>query len=389
MTTRKSLGARVMGHRISLVGVLLLMVCFMGWASQAHLDQITRAPGKVIAVARTQSIQSPDGGVVREILVHEGDAVRRGQLLVRMDDSKARAAAGEAQSKVAALRAALDRLHAEMSDQSLRFSAGLAEYEDFRRNQTQLYERRREALRADLATLGEAVRLANEEVKMNEPLARTGDIAPADMLRLRRAANEASGQLASRRNKYYQDVQSDLAKAEEDLAAAEEVRADRQALLDHTELRAPMDGIVNLITQTTIGAVLRPGDEILQMLPSGDELIVEAKVKAADIGFIRLWHPATVKLDAYDYSIYGVLEGVVSYVSSDALIERGPQGAELSYYRVRIRISGARLKGEKGKTLQLQPGLTTMVEIVTGSNTVLGYLTKPVTKTVSEAFTER
>jgi adhesin transport system membrane fusion protein len=389
MTTRKSLGARVMGHRISLVGVLLLMACFMGWASQAHLDQITRAPGKVIAVARTQSIQSPDGGVVREILVREGEAVRRGQLLVRMDDSKARAAVGEAQSKVAALRTALERLRAEMSDQPLRFSAGLTEYEDFRRNQTQLYERRREALRADLATLGEAVRLAGEEVKMNEPLAHAGDIAPVDMLRLRRAANEASGQLASRRNKYYQDVQSDLAKAEEDLAAAEEVLADRQALLDHTELRAPMDGVVNLITQTTVGAVLRPGDEILQMLPSGDELIVEAKVKAADIGFIRLWHPATVKLDAYDYSIYGVLEGTVSYISSDALVERGPQGTELSYYRVRIRISGARLKGEKGKALQLQPGLTTMVEIVTGSNTVLGYLTKPVTKTVSESFTER
>jgi adhesin transport system membrane fusion protein len=159
--------------------------------------------------------------------------------------------------------------------------------------------------------------------------------------------------------------------------------------VEHTQLRAPQDGIVNLITQTTVGAVLRPGDEIMQLLPTGDDLIIECRLKASDIGFVRPGMQATIKLDAFDYSIYGSLQGEVTYISPDALTERSPQGVEVPYYRTHIRISGHRFKGQLADTIKVQPGMTATAEIITGKHTVLDYLLKPVKKTLSESMGER
>lgn len=375
--------------RWSLLALLLALAACLFWASQSELEQVTRAPGKVIAASRTQVIQAPDGGVVEKVLVREGQRVAKGTLLVQLDDTKARAAVEESLSKSAALRAAIARLRAETFGTVLRFDADLAEHSTFVDNQRQLYARRQTALQADLRVLTESARLAAEEVRMNEPLARAGDISTVEFLRLQRGANEAQGQLSARRNKYLQDAQAELTKAEEDLASVQQLLNDRQAVLAHTRLLAPVDGVINLITLTTQGAVLRPGDEILQLLPTGEALVLEARIRAADIGFVRPGMKAAVKLDAYDYSIYGVLDGEVVYISSDALNERTPQGQDLPYYRTQVRIDAHRFKGEKSKAIEVQPGMTATVEIITGANTVLGYLLKPVKKTVSEALGER
>lgn len=367
---------------------VLAMITALGagwwWASQAQLEQVTRAAGKVMASSRTQVIQAPDGGVVEKLFVHEGAAVRKGDLLVQFDNTKASAALADSSEKAAALQASLARLRAETLGTPYR-PAGDGAFSELQRK---LYERRQTALREELTVLGKSAELARREVELNEPLFKAGDISASEFLRLQRAANEAAGQVTTRRNRFLQDAQAELAKAEEELASVQQMLNDRRGNLEHTQLRSPVDGVVNLITLTTEGAVLRPGDEIMQLLPTGDDLIIEARLRAADIGFIRPGMPAAVKLDAFDYSIYGALDGSVTYVSPDALIERTPQG-EQPYYRTHIRISGKRFKGEKADRIVIQPGMTATAEIITGRHTVLDYLLKPVRKTLSESLGER
>jgi len=370
--------------RWTVIATVAALGAGLWWASQAEIEQVTRAGGRVMASSRTQVIQTPDGGVVEQLFVREGAAVRKGDLLVQLDNTRASAALADSSEKAAALNASLARLRAETLGTPYRPTGSGA----FNELQHRLYERRQTALKEELSVLTKSAELARREVELNEPLHQAGDISAAEFLRLQRVANETAGQVTLRRNKFLQDAQAELAKTEEDLASVQQMLNDRRGSLEHTQLRAPVDGVVNLITQTTQGAVLRAGDEIMQLLPTGDDLIIEARLRAADIGFVRPGMLAAIKLDAFDYSIYGALDGVVSYVSSDALTERTPQG-EQPYYRTHIRISGKRFKGEKADQIVLQPGMTATAEIITGRHTVLDYLLKPVKKTVSESLGER
>jgi adhesin transport system membrane fusion protein len=231
--------------------------------------------------------------------------------------------------------------------------------------------------------------LVSQELKMDEPLLETGDVSRSEVLRLQRQQAEVAGQIVNRRNRYLQELQTELAKLEEELVTAEQVRMQREDQLSRTELTAPADGIVKNVRFTTVGAVLRPGDEMLQIVPTNDVLIVEAKVKPADIGFIRPGQSASVKFDAYDYKIYGSGVGSVTYISADTLTEQSPRG-EVSYYRVHVGVDTSEMRQRKPKEpIEIQPGMTATVEIKTGENTVLKYLSKPITKTLSEALTER
>jgi adhesin transport system membrane fusion protein len=384
MTSSNSLHEGQTRVRWTVLATVAALGAALWWASQAQIEQVTRAGGKVMASSRTQVIQAPDGGVVEKLFVHEGDAVRKGDLLAQLDNTKASAALADSSEKADALNASLARLRAETLGTPYR-PAGTGPFNELQRK---LYERRRTALQEELAVLAKSADLARREVELNEPLYKAGDISAAEFLRLQRTANEAAGQVTLRRNRFLQDSQAELAKSEEELASVQQMLNDRRGNLEHTQLRAPVDGVVNLITLTTEGAVLRPGDEIMQLLPTGDDLIIEARLRAADIGFIRSGMPAVIKVDAFDYSIYGALEGSVTYVSPDALTERTPQG-EQAYYRTHIRISGKRFKGEKADRIVIQPGMTATAEIITGRHTVLDYLLKPVRKTVSESLGER
>ncbi|WAC71788.1 HlyD family efflux transporter periplasmic adaptor subunit [Roseateles sp. SL47] len=371
--------------RFTMIAIVAALGAGVFWANQASIDEVTRTTGKVMASSRTQVIQAADGGIVEQIFVHEGDAVAQGDLLVQLKDTKPKAALAEASQKAAALQASRARLHAETLDTPYQGGG----HGGFDAIQRRLHERRQTALNEDLAVLEKSARLAAEEVRLNEPLFKSGDISAVEFLRLQRTANEAAGQVTARRNKFLQDAQAELAKTEEDLAGVLQQLEDRRGMVEHTQLRAPQDGVVNLITLTTVGAVLRPGDEIMQLLPTGDDLIIESRLKASDIGFVRPGMKATLKLDAFDYSIYGTLEGEVTYISPDALTERTPQGTEVPYYRTHIRIDAKRFKGELADTIKIQPGMTATAEIITGKHTVMDYLLKPVKKTLSESLVER
>lgn len=369
-------------------GIALAIVAFLLWARWAQLDQITRAPGQVIATSRNQVIQAMEGGVLAELPVREGSVVKRGQLLARFDRTKAQASYLESAAKVAALQATVARLNAEIFGGQPRFPPELADYPEFRANQMALFAKRQAGLREEVQALRKAEALISEELEMNLPLLKTGDVSRAEVIRLQRQLVDVRGQITNKRNKYLQDCQAELVKAEEDLAGVQQVATQRKEQLGFTELLSPMDGVVRSVRLTTLGGIARPGEEIMQIVPVDEDLIFEAKVKPADIAFIKPGLPATVKLDAYDYTIYGVLTGQVSYISADTLTET-IQGVEQPYYRVQVKTSGRDLKGRNDERILIQPGMTATVEVKTGQRSVLDYLTKPITKTLSDSMGER
>lgn len=372
--------------------VLLITAGFMLWATFSEIEQYARSPGVVIASARTQIVQSANDGVIEAVFVREGDRVKKGSVLARLDRSQVEAAQQDSLAKVAALKAATARLQAEVFGRPLRFQPEIASYATFISNQSELFQRRQNALNAEISNLQESLRLTREELHLSLPLLETGDIGKAEVIRLKKQVAEIEGHVTNRRNKYFQDAQAEMTKAEEDLATQEQVLAERTAVFERTELRAPSDGLVRKILLTTPGAKVRPGEVVMELLPTDSVLVVEVKLKPVDIAFIRIGLPASIKLDAYDYSIYGILRGEVSYVSPDALTEDTRAGEQV-YYRVHIRIdSGAlaeRNRESTKKLVEIQPGMTASVDIKTGSQTVFAYLTKPVTKTFSESLSER
>lgn len=367
---------------------LLVLIPFFVWASYAYLDQISHAQGQVIAAAKTQEIQSAIDGVVEKIFVHEGEQVKKGDTLVILEQSQAQAAYEDSKAKVAALKATLARLRAEVYEKSLVFPESVKSYKEFVENQAALFHRRQSALNDDISALNESLTLAKEELGLNLPLLKSGDIGATEIIRLKRQVSELKGKISNTRNKYFQESQTDMTKAEEELSTKEQELTDKTITLERTTITSPMNAIVNNIIMTTQGARVRPGDVILELVPFGDELIIEAKLPPADISFVRPGQKVAIKLDAYDYSIYGIFHGKVKYISPDTLMEKTSEG-EKYYFRVLITLGQTEVIAKNGKKINLTPGMTTQVDIVTGSRTVLTYLTKPVIKTFSEAFHER
>jgi adhesin transport system membrane fusion protein len=369
-------------------GSALAIAGFLFWANWAELDQITRASGQVIASSRNQVIQAPDGGVLAALPVREGAEVKRGELLVRFEKARTEAGYLESAAKAAALKATVGRLNAEIFGGTPSFPPELGKYPEFRATQLALFSKRQAAVSEEISALEQSRILIKAELDMNLPLLETGDVSRAEILKLQRQAADIQGQITNRRNKYLQDTQTDLAKAQEDLAGVLQILAQRKEQLDYTEIRSPMDGVVRNVRLTTLGGVAKPGEEIMQIVPLNDDMVIEAKVKPADIAFIRPGLPASVKLDAYDYTLYGTLDGEVVYISADTLNEE-VRGYDQAYYRVQIKTRSHSLDDRRNKRIDIQPGMTATVEIMTGRNTVLRYLTKPITKTMNESLGER
>jgi len=362
---------------------------FIAWANWAEIDQITRAPANVIASSRNQVIQELDGGIVEQILVKEGSFVKQGETLVRFEKAKTETSYLESRAKAAALRGAIARLTAEVNGGEPQFPAELDEYPRIRANQEMLFRTRQQAIAEELKALRQSLQLVESELNINLPLLQSGDVSKAEVLKLQRQVAEIQGAMTNKRNKYLQDSQTDLSKALEDLAGLEQIMAQRKDQLQHTVLASPMDGVVRNIRITTRGGVARPGEEIMQIVPIEDDLLIEAKVKPSDIAFVKPGLPATVKLDAYDYTIYGSLPGTVSYISADTMSDETRSANEPPYYRVQVKTKVSDMVQHGPKRIEIQPGMTASVEIKTGSNTVWKYLTKPITKTLNESLAER
>lgn len=374
--------------------IALALAGFVLWAMFFRIDEVAKARGEVIASSRVQVIQSVDGGVLSELNVREGDRVRAGQLLARLDPTRLEAAAGEVDARIAGLQARIARLRAEamgLSAPQFPAQAGSALREQAAIERA-LFLQRRQGLQEDLRTLQTAVDLARKELALVDGLQRSGDVSTAEVLRAQRGVNEAEARLIGRRNKFLEDARADLSKAEDELGQVSQLMTRRRQEVHDSIFTAAGPGIVKNVRVTTLGGVLRAGEEIMQIVPQDDALILEAKVLPADIARVRVGLPATVRLDPFDYTVYGSVQGEVTYVSADTLKENTPRGEEI-YYRVHVRPQvpqpGQPVLSSTGRKLDILPGMTAQVDIRTGERTLFHYLLKPLNKTLSESFKER
>ncbi|ELY3761751.1 HlyD family efflux transporter periplasmic adaptor subunit [Cronobacter universalis] len=365
---------------------LAALVLFFVWAWFATLDEVTVGTGKITPSSRAQVIESLDGGIVNALMVHEGDVVERGQMLARLDPTRFQSNYGEAAARARALRASSERLRSELTGEPLQFSEESLREPALVARERQLYESRRRNLNETLENLQKTYNLVMAELRMTQPLVAKGAASEVEVIRLQRQAAELKGKMDDARNQFAVRAREEQVKNNADLDAQLQAMAGKADQLDRATLFSPVRGVVKDIQVTTVGGVLQPGGKLMEIVPLEDQLLVETRINPRDIAYIRPGLPATVKVTAYDSSIYGDLKGEVEMVSPDTLQDEVKR--DQFYYRVYVRTQSAELKNRNGKRFPILPGMVANVEIKTGQKTVLDYLIKPLNK-VKEALRER
>jgi len=377
-------------HGLLLSVLLFGFVGFIAWANTFHINEVARATGEVIASSRVQIIQAVDGGVISKMLVKEGDRVEAGQELARLDQTRVGATVGEVEARLFALKAKTIRLRAEVTGtRELEFPREIRiEFKGLVAVERALFKQRRTGLKEELRTLRVAVSLARKELGLVNELLKSGDVSGSELLRVQRAVNEASARLVNRKNKFMEDARIELSKAEDGIAQNEQILTRRNQEQEDSVFTAQVAGIVKNIRVTTVGGVLRAGEELMQIIPVDVALIIEAKVSPADIGRVHSGLDASIRFDPFDYTIFGGVKAEVIYVSADTLKEESAQGVDI-YYRVHVSSLSNPVTTTTGKVLNILPGMTAQVDIKTGERTVMDFLLKPLRKTLAESFGER
>ncbi|WP_313439638.1 HlyD family efflux transporter periplasmic adaptor subunit [Atlantibacter hermannii] len=367
---------------LSLIG----LVVFFIWAWFAMLDEVTVGTGKVTPSSHAQVIESLDGGIVNALLVQEGDIVEQGEMLARLDPTRFQSNYGEAAARARALRASSERLRAELTGEPLTFSEESLREPNLVARERQLYESRRRNLNETVSNLQKTLELINAEIRMTQPLVAKGAAGQVEVIRLQRQVAELRGKIDEARNQYAVRAREELVKNDADLDAQIQAMAGKADQLDRATLYSPVRGVVKDIQVTTVGGVLQPGGKLMEIVPLEDKLLIETRINPRDIAYIRPGLPATVKVTAYDSSIYGNLNGNVEVVSPDTIQDEVQR--DQFYYRVYVRTEHAELENRSGKRFPILPGMVASVEIKTGQKTVMDYLIKPLNK-VKEALRER
>lgn len=424
-------GIQRFGH-ILLGAILFIVFSFLVWSYFASLDQITRGEGKVIPSSQTQVMQSLDGGTLQEMRVREGDVVEKDQVLLVIDNSTAIYSLSELQQRYYISSAAIARLQAEIagktSPDDIAFSQDLLkdapdkvaqERAQFMVRQGQLSSQMStlraeiEGRRQDIAVINQKISsaaasldVANQQIAILAPLVAAGAASKVDLLKAQQEAQNFKSEIANARaqvgsakaalteaqskmqeaaDTFKAEAAAELAKHQSDLASVTESKKEATAKVGRTELRSPVKGTVKEIKARTLGGVIKPGDDIMEIVPIEDSLLIEAQIRPQDRGFIAPNQKAKVKITAYDYSIYGGLDATLEQISADAIEN---EKKEL-FFRVRLRTDKNFLVGKQGEQLPIIPGMTATVDILTGNKTVLEYLLKPILKARETALTER
>ena len=363
-----------------------LIAAFIAWASLFHLDEVTTGSGKVVPSSHEQVVQSLEGGIIHRLMVHEGDIVERGQQLAQLDRTKTESGVLESASRLNAALATAARLSAEVNGTPLAFPAELSHDSDLVKQETALYKSRRESLEKGIAGLRQGIALVQRELSMTIPLVKQGAASNVEVLRLQRQKNELENKMSEMHNDYYVRAREELSKANAEIEAQRSVMKGREDSLTRLTFAAPVRGIVKDIDVTTVGGVIPPNGKLMTLVPLDDQMVIEAKISPRDVAFIHPGQKALVKITAYDYSIYGGLEGEVTTISPDTLQDDVKR--DVYYYRVYIRTTSNHLVNKQNHTFPIFPGMIATVDIKTGSKTVLDYLLKPLNK-AKEALRER
>ena len=381
------------GQFIVIILFFILMIVFVIWAYNSPVEEVTRGNGNIIPSSREQVIQSLDPGIVTEIMVKEGDMVEKDQILMKLDDTRSSAVLRESEAKVANLEATISRLKAEAYGTKLSFPDSVSP--ELRRREIAAYKARRQVMVDAINGLSQSKAALDREIAITAPLVSEGYVSEVELLRMRRDSADLATQISERRNRYKADANNELLQAESELAQSKENVAMRADPVERSQIRAPMRGIVKGIKVTTIGGVVNAGEDIMQIVPVDDKLLVEAYIRPQDIAFIRAGQPALVKVSAYDYSIYGGLEGKVTLVGADTVsnsMQNRANDLKLDpnqvYYRVLVQTENNSLKDKNGKPMPIIPGMVATVDIKTGEKTIFQYLIKPITR-MKQALSER
>ena len=384
------LDQRMRGPSLTIWMIALVVFVFILWASFAWVAEIVRAEGRVVSSSRPQIIQNLEGGILAELGVAEGDIVEPGQTLARLYGTQYQSAVDDLTDQIATLEARKLRLEAELAGQTdFLVTEDIAErVPDVVASERALLSARMSEQSARIAGAKAVLKQAEKERELLERMYEQ-EIAPLiEVTRARKSASDAEAQLSEARTMAELDRANTYSETQGQLASLRQRLKQAQDQLSRTVLVAPMRGVVNKLSLTTIGGVVRPGEEIMQIIPLDEELFVEAQVQPRDIAQVRLGQAATIKLSAYDYTIYGSLPASVTFVSADTFKDenaRKPDGDP--HYKVTLRVDRSHLT-ERQRSLEIRPGMQATVELQTGGKTILTYLTKPLYK-ANEALRER
>lgn len=364
----------------------LSLLAFTAWAGYFKLDEVSTGTGKVIASSKEQVIKSLEGGVMASLDVQEGDIVEKGQVLAHLDPTRIESAVEESASRSRAAQATSARLMAEVNGTPLRFPADVLEEPELVKAETALFLSRRESQEKSLSGLNEAMRLIRSELQLTAPLVTRGAASTVEVLRLKRQLNELQNKYNDIHTQYLVKAREELAKANAEIEAQQSVTRGRNDSLTRLTFTSPVRGVIKDIEVNTVGGVIPPNGQLMRIVPLDERLQVEARIAPRDIAYIHPGQAATVKVSAYDYSIYGGLAGKVALISPDTL--QDDVHRDVYYYRVYILTDADSLKNPSGKTLPIVPGMIATVDIHTGEKTILSYLMKPLNKG-QEALRER
>lgn len=366
---------------------LLMLTVFLLWAWFFPIAEVTSGQGTVVPSSHEQVIQSLDGGVLAELLVSQGDIVEAGQILARLDPTRSVASVEEARAKYHAALARAARLRAEVTGaEGVGFPAVLDEFPDLIANEHALFQSRRQGL-ADAVSGLEAERaLLAQEVELTAGLQQSGAASLVELIRLQRQLAQIDMEISRTRTDYMVKAQEELAAANAEAEVQGSVILGRSDQVERLVFRAPMRGIVQDVAITTIGGVVPPNGQIMTIVPLDDRLMIEARISPRDIAFIHPGQQALVKISAYDYAIFGGIEGEVRTISANTV--RDEANPEVFYYRVLIETGSDALVNDAGTRFPIAPGMIATVDIQTGERTVWQYLIKPFNR-AREALRER
>lgn len=414
--------------RLTIWAIIGFFVFLMVWAGFSQIDEVTRGDGKAIPSSKLQKIQNLEGGIVAELFVKEGQIVEAGAPLIRLDDTRFVSNAGETEALRLAMQLRVERLSAQVDDRPLNIPDDVLKAAPSQAaNERSLYESRRQQLKDEVGGLQEQLvqrqqelreftskqsqyrnqlSLQRQEINMSEPLVAQGAVSPVEVLRLKRAEMETRGQLDATtlaipraesaikevqrkidetRGKFRSEALTQLNEARTELNKAESTGRALEDRVSRTLVTSPVRGIVKQLLVNTVGGVIQPGSDMVEIVPLDDTLLVEAKIRPQDIAFLHPGQEAVVKFTAYDYTVYGGLKARLERIGADTITD---EDKKTTYYMITLRTDRSHL-GTDEKPLLIIPGMVASVDIITGKKSILSYLLKPIIKARAEALHER
>ncbi|MGZ0717883.1 HlyD family type I secretion periplasmic adaptor subunit [Pseudomonas palleroniana] len=414
--------------RLTIWAIIAFFIFLVTWAGFSSIDEVTRGDGKAIPSSKLQKIQNLEGGIVSELYVKEGQVVEAGAPLIRLDDTRFVSNAGETEALRLAMQLRVERLSAQVDDRPLNIPDDvLKAAPNQAASERSLYDSRRQQLKDEVGGLQEQLvqrqqelreftskqsqyrsqlSLQRQEINMSEPLVAQGAVSPVEVLRLKRAEMETRGQLDATtlaipraesaikevqrkidetRGKFRSEALTQLNEARTELNKAESTGRALEDRVSRTLVTSPVRGIVKQLLVNTVGGVIQPGSDMVEIVPLNDTLLVEAKIRPQDIAFLHPGQEAIVKFTAYDYTIYGGLKAKLERIGADTITD---EDKKTTYYMITLRTDRSHL-GTDEKPLLIIPGMVASVDIITGKKSILSYLLKPIIKARAEALHER